>query len=107
MSTDDPTQLSDESTQALEEAAWDYIRKVKEIISQHTDEELTKFAGKKELHDSFNHDAYCRRTARTEVMFRQSFKKAKPILDKPGSSGWYCVWHDCDGNDCKDLHPDE
>src|SRR3990167_6289314 len=94
--------LNEETLTALDDAAWEYIRKVKSILEKHTDEELTKFGGGHEEFKSELFDMYARRSARMEVMYREMYRRAKPTLNSPDFSGAFCVFHDCDAKHCRE-----
>lgn len=97
--------LSEESMEALDEAAWTYIEAVRKIIEKHTDAELLEFAEEKVSY-RIDFNAYAKRSAYFEWIIRQSLEKAKPVMDAPGFSGVYCIAHSGDMKDCRDQHDD-
>lgn len=104
------TDLPEASMKALNDAAWAYMRRVKEIVAGHSDEELLAFGGKLEtVHPMVDFDGFARFEARLEAMWRPVFKRAAEVMDRPGNSGLFCVFHSCDGKDCgfgTDEHDD-
>lgn len=78
---------------------------VKKALDKHTDEELTKFGGEGEYF-RIPFEEFERHMARLEVMYRGLYRSAKPVMDAPGFSGAFCVFHDCDAKDCREQHGD-
>ena len=71
-----------------------------------TDDELKQVFGDRVPNPgpSIDWEDYWKSVAQFELLGRELFAQAIPVLERPGSSGYYCVMHRCDGKDCADKH---
>lgn len=104
--SDEQHPLGEEAENALAEAFYEYREKLEKIFKPLSDEQLMKFAGQntgEKVSDSLANIE--QHSARMEVIYRETFRRAEKVMDETGATV-YCVVHDSDARECSDKHDD-
>ncbi len=100
--------LGDDVSKKLDAANWVSADAETEAVKALSDEELHEIVGdlsKEDVEKWYELSRNCirfRMEAQRELLYRPIFERAKEVMSKPGASGAYCVFHDCDTKDCPD-----
>lgn len=98
--------LGEERSAALDKGAWAEKDAQVEAVKHLTDDQLKEIVGDLSEEDiekwsSLRHKMIDLRVeAMRELRWRPIVKRANEALDRPGSSGVYCVTHDGDFKEC-------